>query len=77
MILARQDNSQYRRPMSQISSIFGTDDDEEITTALYLIANVCTASLIDPYVASSICPLFIESLEHCGAWADSRVHRHI
>ncbi|KAI0346760.1 hypothetical protein BDW22DRAFT_1480505 [Trametopsis cervina] len=26
-------------PMSQISSIFGTDDDEEISTALYLIAN--------------------------------------
>ncbi|KAI0770800.1 Six-hairpin glycosidase-like protein [Irpex lacteus] len=26
-------------PMSQISSIFGTDNDEEITTALYLIAN--------------------------------------
>ncbi|KAI0700704.1 Six-hairpin glycosidase-like protein [Cytidiella melzeri] len=26
-------------PMSQISSIFGTDDDDEITTALYLIAN--------------------------------------
>ena len=40
MILARQDNSQYRRPMSQISSIFGTDNDEEITTALYLVANV-------------------------------------
>lgn len=27
-------------PMSLISSIFGTDDDEEITTALYTIANV-------------------------------------
>ncbi|PSR73617.1 hypothetical protein PHLCEN_2v10536 [Hermanssonia centrifuga] len=26
-------------PMSQISAIFGTDDDEEITNALYLIAN--------------------------------------
>ena len=28
------------RPMSQISSIFGTDDDDEILTSLYLIANV-------------------------------------
>ena len=30
-----------RRPMSQISAIFGTDSDEEILTSLYLIANVC------------------------------------
>lgn len=29
-----------RRPMSQISSIFGTDDDNEILEALYLVANV-------------------------------------
>jgi hypothetical protein len=28
------------RPMSQISAIFGTDDDQEILTSLYLIANV-------------------------------------
>ena len=28
------------RPMSLISSIYGTDDDEEILTALYTIANV-------------------------------------
>ena len=28
------------RPMSQISNIFGTDDDSEIVTALYTIANV-------------------------------------
>lgn len=29
------------RPMSLISSIYGSDDDNEITTALYMIANVC------------------------------------
>ncbi|KAI0092796.1 Six-hairpin glycosidase-like protein [Irpex rosettiformis] len=56
-------------PMSQISSIFGTDDDEEITTALYLIANN-TAGLglihesIDIYNTSSYTrPWF--------AWANS------
>ena len=30
----------HSRPMSLISSIYGTDDDEEILTALYTIANV-------------------------------------
>lgn len=28
------------RPMSHISAIFGTDDDQEILNSLYLIANV-------------------------------------
>lgn len=28
------------RPMSHISAIFGTDDDAEILTSLYLIVNV-------------------------------------
>lgn len=32
--------------MSQISSIFGTDNDEEIMTALYTIVNVSTLSFI-------------------------------
>ena len=27
--------------MSQISAVFGTDDDAEILESLYLIANVC------------------------------------
>lgn len=34
--------------MSQISAIFGTDDDQEILTSLYLIANVCAMS---PFVS--------------------------
>lgn len=42
-------------PMSLISSIFGTDDDGEITTALYTIANVSLraglAGYGDTYVA--------------------------
>ena len=34
----------HSRPMSLISSIYGTDDDEEILTALYTIANVSEAT---------------------------------
>lgn len=37
------------RPMSQISAIFGTDDDQEILTSLYLIANV-SATGADPFL---------------------------
>ena len=38
--------------MSQISAIFGTDDDEEIHQSLYLIANVNTT------VIESVCRIF-------------------
>ena len=31
--------TQFRRPMSLVSSIFGSDDDGEILNALYTIAN--------------------------------------
>lgn len=40
MLLDRLTNVYHARPMSQISAIFGTDDDEDITRSLYLIANV-------------------------------------
>ena len=33
----------FFRPMSHISAIFGTDEDEEILTSLYLIVNVSCA----------------------------------
>lgn len=37
-------------PMSQISAVFGTDDDDEIVKRLYLIANVRLPSYIYPSV---------------------------
>lgn len=45
-------NLSMNRPMSQISAIFGTDDDEAILNSLYLIANVrpsfsiCTSCMV-------------------------------
>lgn len=59
--------------MSQISSIFGTDDDEEIVTALYTIANVRSISLshICPSVATAAAFL-ITLAEYCGTWLDTR-----
>jgi hypothetical protein len=43
------------RPMSQISAIFGTDDDQEILTSLYLIANVSEKLILFLASADAFC----------------------
>lgn len=53
--------------MSHISAIFGTDDDQEIMTSLYLIANVSAYSQ-NPQVQLPDRPA-----EHQRPWLDSRV----
>jgi hypothetical protein len=56
------------RPMSQISAIFGTDDDTEILNSLYTIVNV---SLALAFVSSVHMTEML--LEHCWARIDPRV----
>lgn len=59
--------------MSQISAIFGTDNDEEILDSLYLIANVSPKfCLLIP-----LCHQLYNCLEHERPRADPRIHRHL
>lgn len=57
------------RPMSQISAIFGTDDDQEILTSLYLIANVSEKSRGNGHL--------LTCSEHFGSRVNTRVSVHL
>lgn len=59
------------RPMSQISAIFGTDDDDEILTSLYLIANVSSIR------SSNLSTVLTVLLEHKRFGSDPRIDKHI
>lgn len=53
------------RPMSQISAIFGTDDDAEILNSLYIIVNVSLALAV--VLSVNMTGML---LEHCRARTD-------
>ena len=57
--------------MSQITSIFGSDDDDEILESLYMIANV------SPRGATSFGCDPTKDTEHGGTWVDSRVDQYL
>lgn len=62
--------------MSQISAIFGTDDDDEITNSLYLIANVSLPMIII-HETTSDHPCLCGTTEYERIGSYPRIYQHL
>jgi hypothetical protein len=58
------------RPMSQITNVFGTNDDQEILTSLYTIVNVSSSS---PLSGLWLCAHYVDRTLVAWAWSMSQL----